>query len=131
MIKLRDEIANDPLGRGYDSMTDADIVVSLNTKNIQRNKIVMTGKEIFAQQNSADYAALSDAKKQQWISLTSHDEIDPFGSAVQVALDIWGDGSATVLNLVAARVETISQGEALNLGALTLSAVTFARTGAY
>jgi len=131
MIKLRNEIANDPLGRGYDSMTDAEIVASLNFKNIPRNKTIMTGKEVFAAQNNADYNALSDAKKQQWISLTSHDEIDPFGAAEQIAIDIWGGASATITALKAARKTLISQSEALGLGIAIISAVTFARTGAY
>ena len=100
----------------YNGMTDAQILTSLRVKNIPRDKSVMTGKEIFAQQNSADYAALSDAKKQQWISLTSHDGIDPFGPAVQVVLDIWGGGSTTISNLQSARVELISRAQELGLG---------------
>ena len=46
-MSLREEILNDPLGRGYSSMTDAEIADSLNEKN--RTKVVpLSSAELLA-----------------------------------------------------------------------------------
>ena len=111
---LRDELTNDPETRGYAGMTDQQAFDSL-TGTIDRPAAEITGKEIFAAQNNTDYNGLTDAKKSQWIALTAHDSIDPFGPAVQVAIDIWGGGSQTIADLNTLRNNYQSRAQELGL----------------
>lgn len=114
--KLEDEIANDPLGRGYTTMTDQQLLDSLNAVNRTRNFTTMTGRQVKAAVDISNYNALSDAKKQRFIELTTSDDLDLFGTDRDVLIDIFGGGSATVSNLVTARVETISRGVEIGWG---------------
>lgn len=118
MSILSSEISVDPLTKGYAGMSDLQIVQLINTVDRTVNRTSISGREILSQQNNADYAALSDAKKSQWIGLTGHDNIDPFGPAVQVVIDIWGVTSQTVLNLQASRTKTVSRAQELGLGSV-------------
>lgn len=108
---LNDEIINDPLGRGYAAMTDQQLLTSLNAKSRTRNRVSMTGREVKAQVNIAEYNVLSDAKKQQMLELIKRDDLDLFGLDRDILIDIFGGGSTTVSNLATARVEIISRSE--------------------
>jgi len=116
---LEDELANDPLGRGYSSMTDVEFLTSINTKDRTRNRTNMTGRQVKKQVNVTEYAALSDAKKQQLIELTTSEDLDLFGTDRDILLDIFGGASTTVSNLLTARVESISRGIEVGLGIVT------------
>lgn len=50
---LEDEIAKDPLGRGYSAMTDLQLLDSLNTADRGRNRTSMTGREVKAAVDAA------------------------------------------------------------------------------
>jgi len=113
---LEDEIANDPLGLGYTGMTDQQLVNSLNTKNRTRNRTIMTGREVRDSTVDAEYNALTDNKKSQYLALVMVDDLDPFGHDANVIKGIFGNGSTTISNLVAARVESISRGVEIGWG---------------
>ena len=115
---LEDEIAGDPLTRGYSTMTDAQLLISLNTADRSRNRTSMTGREVKVQVDVTEYKALSDAKKQQMIELIKRDDLDLFGLDKDILVDIFGP-STTGTNLVAARVETISRAQEIGLGVVT------------
>ncbi len=115
---LEDEIAGDPLGRGYSAMTDAVLLVSLNAADRSRDRTSMTGREVKEQVDSTEYNALSDAKKQQMIELLKRDDLDMFGLDRDIMIDIFG-ASTTGTNLVAARVESISRGVQIGWGVVT------------
>jgi len=115
MSILSDEITNDPEGFGYAAMADLDAANAMNVVNRLRDRTLMTGSELLGHADVAEYNALSDAKKDNWLSLCGVDSIDPFGSGVQVVVDIWGGGSQTIANLQAARVETISRAQELGI----------------
>ena len=127
MSILSDELLNDPLGRGYSTMIDLEAVASLNAVDRNVNKISMTGSEILSQAEPLEYNVLTAEKKAQWLALCGVDSIDPFGSAVQVVIDIWGGGSATIINLQASRVETMSRAQELGLPKVKTYHVTEAR----
>ncbi len=112
---LEDEIANDPLTRGYVSMTDQQLLDSLNAENIPRDRVSMTGLQVKASINPGEYKLLTPPKKQQMIEWLKRDDLDPFGFDRDVLVDIFGT-STTVASLDAARVETISRGVELRLG---------------
>jgi len=116
---LEDEISGDPLVRVYSGMDDAALLTSLNTADRSRNRVTMTGLEVKAQVNVAEYTALTDAKKQQFIDLTQPTDgggLDLFGTDRDILIDIFGGGSTTVANLATARVELISRGVEIGWG---------------
>ena len=124
MSALSEEITNDPKLAGYSGMTDQEVVISLNTLYTNQNKASMAGSELMDNQNSAEFTALTDSKKSQWLALCAIDSVDPFGQVVEVVKDIWGNGSATVSNLAAARLVLVSRATELGLGVVTLGQVT-------
>lgn len=112
----------------YSGLTDQEAADSLNNADIERNLDLVTGTALIDAQNSAEYIALSDAKKAQWLALCGLNEIDPFGTVVDIAIDIWGAGSVTLSNLNAIRKETIPRATELGLPFLYSENVRFART---
>ena len=124
---LKAELAGvHPVTGAYDA--DAEVAADqLNAVNIVRNRDSMTGRAVAAEIVDAEYDALTDAKKSQAISLVSADSVDPFGFAQNVVKDVFGSGSATVTALGAARVETVSQAVAVELGWVRPGNVTEAR----
>ena len=119
---LKDELANDPLGRGYDGMTDQELVDSLNVADRQRNRTSMSGDEVFANVASrADWDNLTDSQRLEFLGLCGRETINPFaGANVELVKSIFGNGSATVSNLAAARVETVSRAVEIGLGRIAL-----------
>lgn len=99
----------------------------LNLANVSRNRTTMTGREVAAQVDETEYNALSDAKKSQFLALSSGDDIDPFGFAVNVVKDIFGAGSNTATVLGVARVETVSYATDQDLGFIWAGHVEAAR----
>ena len=124
LIILKAELANDPLGRGYSGMTNAQLVTSLNTKDRPHNKDILTGQELFYNTVQSEYASKTDFQKLQWLSFCGIGEIDPFNATVQaLVISIFGAGSDTVANLVAARVELISRAQEGGISVVTLEDV--------
>jgi len=115
MSILSDEITNDPLGRGYSTMSDLEIKNSLSTPNIPHNRESISGSELLGLANAAEYANLTDINRDNWLSLCGVDSIDPFGSAVQLVQSIWAGNPLTIAALVAARTELISRAKELGL----------------
>ena len=127
MSILSDELLNDPLGRGYSAMIDLEAADSLNIVDRPRNRELMTGSELLANTDSVEYNSLTDSKRDQWLSLCGVDSINPFGSVVQIVVQIWGGGSTTIANLQAARIELISRAQELGLGLINEGDVNHAR----
>ena len=115
-MSLKDELTDDPLNRGYAGMSNEEALVDLNTAYRARNRLSMTGDEVFANiANRAAWDGLTDAAKAHFLSLCARSFIDPFGSAnVELVKSIFGNNSATVTNLASARVEAITR--AVDLG---------------
>jgi len=137
IFALRDEITNDPLGRGYSGMNDGEVAIDINTEYRSRNRTSMSGSEIWKNTNLAEFGALLQGasvagkaernEKLEWISFCAIDSHDPFGSSVQFVTNLFGVGSVTVTNLNAARVETISRGNELGFGYVKIGHVEMAR----
>lgn len=124
---IKDELDNDPEGIGYAGMADADVVVALNAINRTRNKASITGAEAFYLTDSGEYAGLTADRKNEWLSLCAILEHDPFGVSADIALAIFGGGSATITALANYRVEPISRGQELGVGEVVLGDVEAAR----
>lgn len=125
---LKAELASGhPLTGTYNS-DDALAADELNAVNRTRDRTSMTGRQVAAKIVNSAYDALSAEKKIQILSLIASDDIDPFGFAANVVQDIFGSGSATVLALIGARVESISRAVERKLGTIKHGHVQMART---
>lgn len=112
---------------GAYNANDALAAAELNVVNRNRNRTSMSGREVAAEIVDADYDGLTEEKKSQVLALTSGSDIDPFGFAANVVKDIFGDGSATVTALAAARVETVSRATEIGIGLVKVGYVEQAR----
>lgn len=117
MTDLRNELLTDPLvpPRGYATMSDQAAADDLNTVYRTRDRTSMTGRQVKAEVVDAEYDALSAEKKAQLLSLTSADDLDPFGFAANIIKDVFGSGSATRAALAVARVENITRATELGI----------------
>lgn len=129
---IRDEIDNDPLGRGYSGMTSAEIASSLNTPDQSIPKGSLSGDGVFQATDAGEFAALSDSAKNLWMSFCSRATVDPYGSAnVAFVISLFGNPSATLSALNALRVESGSRAQALGIQSVTTGDVDVAlRIGA-
>jgi hypothetical protein len=116
---IRDEITNDPLGRGYSGMDDAAVAVDLNTVYRTINKSSLSGDELFAATDSTEFAALTDHQESLWVAFCGRSSVDPFGSSnVAFVQYIFGGGSTTVSNLNSLRTQSVSRGAELGVGSV-------------
>ena len=126
---LKSELDTDPLTRGYSGMTDEQAADDLNTvyRTIPRDS--MNGDEIFAATDNAEFANLSDHKRDLWVSFTSKDIINAYEQTNIDFLDyIFGAGSTTKSTLASLREQDVSRGVELGLGTVKVGDVQFARS---
>ncbi len=116
MASLRDEVLNDPLGRGYSTMTNAEVVIDLYTKYRLRPKSLMTGSEVMNATDKSEYNSLSDFYRELYWNILHLGELNPFGVEKDILVDIFGSGSLTIEALQNARQENISRVTELSLG---------------
>ncbi len=110
---LKDELTNDPLGRGYAGMTDTEAAASLGARNRPRQRATLAGTEILECINAAEFIALgADARARvQW--MTQLGDAVPIGASSKaraILLNAFPSG-ATFNALAAAVVEQISRAE--------------------
>ena len=126
---LRNEIVNDPLGRGYAGMTDSQVADSLNTANRNRNRSRMEATEVFNAVNKAEYNALLVTSKELFWNVLHLGQLNPFGLEAAIFVDIFGAGSTTISTLQGLRTESISRAEELGLPRIKVGLVQMARAG--
>ena len=100
---------------------DADSAIAaqqINAANRTRIKASMTGSEIFAATDSAEFDGLTAAKKDLWLAFCAIDNQNPEagGLAQLFTVSIFGGGSTTVSTLGSIREESISRSTELGLG---------------
>jgi hypothetical protein len=114
--KLAAELANDPLGRGYSTMTDQQAADDLNTAYRTRNVGSFSGDFMFQQTEPSEFTALTDHQQQLWMAFTSKASVDPWAQAnVDFVTNLFGGGSNTVTALSDARTESITRAEELGI----------------
>ena len=106
---IKNEIDTDPLTLGYSGMTDLQVLASLTGLTRSRNRTSMSGKEVGKEIVDAAYDVLTDAQKNQVLTLVASEDLDPFSLGANVIKNVFGTGSATVTALAVARVESISR----------------------
>lgn len=112
---LSDELLNDPLSRGYSSMSDEDAAADLNTVYRERDRETMSASAVYQAIDRTEFQALTVAQQQEIYSILSFGEVNPFGKEADVFVEIFGAGS-TITALQAARKEPISRANELKLG---------------
>jgi len=118
IVRLTEELTQDPLGRGYSAMTDQQIADDLNNPRIDVIRGKLSGSTLFNAIDPAEFAALSDQTKQfvrDVFSLGDAVDVGPGTNARTVMLDAFGAATTTRANLVAAVTVTLSRAEQLNL----------------
>jgi len=113
---LWQELDNDPLGRGYSGMSNAEAAADLNTEYRTQHKATLTSDEMFTKTDATEFSNLTDHKQDLWVGFCGHD-IDPWDSVnVSFVKWIFGNQSTTVSNLGGARTDSISRAAELGLG---------------
>ena len=124
---IKDELTNDPLTRGYLTMTDAEVKTSLNTV-IDRPIQFLSGSAIFNATDDTEYAALTAAQKSSWDALCAIDTIDTSsGVAKAREAELFGAGTATRTALLALKNNQVSRAQELGLGNVRLFQIAAAR----
>lgn len=124
---LRTHLDTDPDVHGYTGMTDAEVVTSLLTETKSRNVLSMSGTDVAQNIDSTDWSGLNDGEKNQVIGICGWSAVNPWGKEADIFLSIFGGGSATIVALNAARVETVSEAEFYGFAGITEGDVNKAR----
>ena len=114
--KLKAELTDDPLTRGYAEMSDAEAAADGHSKYRTKPKTSMTGSEVLNAVVKSEYAALSADSKTAFWQLLHIGELNPFGVEKDLLIDIFGSGSDTIAALALARQDAISRWDDLGLG---------------
>jgi hypothetical protein len=124
---LNEELTNDPLGRGYSGMNDAEAAADLNTVYRTQNVESMEATVIANVIDKTQWDGLSDTDKDIIWNLLHMGTLNPWGIEADIFVDVFGAGSATITALAALRVEDISRAAELGLGEVSEGDVQKAR----
>jgi len=130
---LRDELTQDPLARGYASMTGQQAADSLNAVNRAIPRTSISGSDLLACTSVAELTALTAASRDVYLALIQMDSLDITSANVRSILGtLFGVGTMTRANLVALGNSTVAVNRAteLGLGVVTAGEVERARAGA-
>lgn len=129
-VILHGELINDPLGRGYAGMTDAQAAASLNMVNRPRERGVVPAHELIDATVPAEWATLTAAEKQRYQTLTGAGEVNVRSANVRAAfMAMFGAGTATRTALAALQNEQVSRAAELGLETVYEGHVFMARAG--
>ena len=115
--KLKTEVINDPLGRGYLGMTNSQVAISLNTVNRTRERTVVPSHEVFEAIDPVELAGLSTLQRQIILGLLAMGEVNLKGANTRLALKgAFGAGTASRAALLSIQTEPVSRAKELELG---------------
>lgn len=124
---LKNEITNDPLGRGYANLDDEKIAESLNKADRQPNRETLDSGLFVGSIVAADYAGLT-ADQRDRVRLLATPSLLYVSTHIRNELrNMFPPGSATRNNLTAALMRPGSRAEELGLGRVTPSDVADAK----
>ena len=127
---IRAELDGDPLTRGYSGMDDQPAADDLNTEYRTEQADRINPATVFNNVDKAEYLALSNAEKAEvWnlVQVGGDLWVRPGDLARERLIDIFGGGSATIAALAASVTTSISRGEELEVGVVSVGDVTRAR----
>lgn len=101
---------------GYSAMSDAVAKEAMNVVNISFTNQFLSGSDIFNATDDAEYNGLTVEQKSSWDALCAISSIDTSnGVAKAREAELFGVGTTTRANLIAARQTTISRATELGL----------------
>jgi hypothetical protein len=125
---LKAEITDDPLGRGYAAMTDAEAAASLNAPSRTRPVTCIDPAVALKACVPSEFKALATADKQTFLGVLAIGPVDPSNATIKaIFADIFAAGTTTRANLLALATEPCSRAEELGLGVLSAGDITRAR----
>ena len=133
MTVLQDELTNDPLARGYSTMSDAEVATSLNTVNRDYTQTTLTGNEILHGIVPSEYSSLPTNRPDTRTTVMGIVGVDgevsvaPGSFAREAFIAIFGSGSGTIAALAAMLSSQRSRAEELGLGGVSHTDVAIAR----
>jgi len=117
-LTLHDELINDPLARGYATMTDEEAAADLNTAYRTYVRDSIAGSEVYERVVVSEFLALTDAEKAEvWNIVHLGDEISvgPNSKARTRFIALFGSGSETIAALADYLTVPISRATELGL----------------
>jgi len=118
--KLKDEIANDPLGRGYSGMSDQAVADDLNTAYRTREVSSFSGDFMFSRTDPVEFSDLTEHKQILWLSFCSRTSVDPWAENNEEFVKwLFGNIAQTVMNLGEDRTENITRARELGYNEIT------------
>jgi len=119
-IALKTELdAGHPVTGAYNA-SDAIAETEINAVNVSTPRTTMNGDEIFAATINSEFVALTDHKRELWVSFTSKDIINAYATVNIEFVDfIFGPASATKAALASIRTELLSRVQITGLGKTT------------
>jgi len=130
-IVLWEEISTDPLSRGYEGMSDAEVATDLNTLYRSQTRDTLDSAEIYERIDVAEFQEKpADAKVyvRDILGLGQSVFVGPGSKARTVLLAIFGGSSLTIQVLASALEVPISRAAELGLGTVKPGHVQDART---
>lgn len=131
MTALANELAADPLGRGYAGMTDEEAAADLNTAYRTRALGTITAAEIWNAVDATEYAALDAAGKAQVDLISGMGDAVPIqaGLIKSTLFGIFNAQSTSRANLIALVAPPQTRAEELDLGIVKVGQVEEVRRG--
>ena len=118
--KLKDEIADDPLGRGYAGMADQAVADDLNTAYRTREVGSFSGDFMFSRTDPTEFGGLTEHKQVLWLSFCSRQSVDPWAANNEEFVKwVFGETAQTVANLGNDRTENITRARELGYNEIT------------
>lgn len=112
---LCDEIANDPLARGYSGMTPSQISADLNTAYRTRWLDCVEGSALLDDIEVADWNNITDDERNRTLAILALGCMDPQKNVRQLMIGIFGSGSTTLSNMAATAQESITRAQELGI----------------
>ena len=118
MSILRDELVNDPLGRGYAAMTNQQAADSLNAINRTRLRDTLSSAEIYEALDVTEFQSKTAAQQvyvRDVLGLGDNVRVGASSKARTVMIGVFGAQSQTAANLLAVMTTNISRATELGL----------------
>lgn len=121
---LYQELTDDPLVRGYSTMTDQEAADDLNTIYCSVGVTSVKASVILEATLIAEYNALASGQQELYRSMLAMGELDPSGTNTRaIFADLFGAGTTTRANLLALSTRDVSRAvELLGDGAVITAA---------
>ena len=125
---LADEINNDPLARGYDSMTDQQVADDIGTEYRTITVPEVSPTDIYQAIDPPEWVALSALFQLVVTNVISLPTVPTSGNTADGLLAAFGPGTNTRANLIALATGNISRGTEIGIGDVHAGDVGFARS---